>query len=217
MSTGGPRLIRAAYTSETITVYQAYAPQIAGPAVRDGTFTTGFGRDRTTWIKPSFGWMMHRSGWGRKPGQERVLAIEISRGGWEWALGHSCLSHFAPGVYDSRDAWSVAKTSSPVRVQWDPDRALTGEPLPRRAIQVGLSGPAVERYVDEWIVSIRDVTALAHQVEELVRSGQAELAGTGVPAERVYPVATALARRIGADQTDPAHPVDRDAELEGTT
>jgi Domain of unknown function (DUF4291) len=167
MSTGGPRLIRAAYTDDTITVYQAYAPQIAGPAVRAGTFTTGFGRDRMTWIKPSFGWMMHRSGWGRKPGQERVLAIEISRGGWEWALSHSCLSHYAPGVYDSPEAWSAAKASSPVRVQWDPDRALTGERLPRRAIQVGLSGLAVKRYVEEWIVSISDVTELAHRVEEL--------------------------------------------------
>jgi hypothetical protein len=199
MTTDGARFIRAAYTDETITVYQAYAPQIAEPAVRAATFTDAFSRDRMTWIKPSFGWMMHRSGWGRKPGQERVLAIEITRSGWEWALGHSCLSHYAPRAYDSREAWSAAKTSSPVRVQWDPDRALTGEQLPRRAIQVGLSGPAAERYVEEWIVSISDVTALARRVEDLIRSGRADLATSQVPAERVYPVAPALARWIGAD------------------
>jgi hypothetical protein len=129
MTSDGPRLIRAAYTAQTITVYQAYTAQIAEQAVRAGTFTGGFSRDRMTWIKPSFGWMMHRSGWGRKPGQERVLAIEITRSGWEWALGHSCLSHYAPRAYDSREAWSAAKTSSLVRVQWDPDRAPTGEAL----------------------------------------------------------------------------------------
>jgi len=201
MTSEGTRLIRAVYTNETITVYQAFAPQVAEPAVRAGTFTAGFKRDRMTWIKPSFGWMMHRSGWGRKPGQERVLAIEITRPGWEWALSHSCLSHYAPTAYDSHDAWAAAKASSPVRVQWDPDRAPTGELLPRRAIQVGLSGRAVERYLDEWIVAIRDVTGLAHRVQELVGSGQAGLARSQVPAERVYPVAPALARWIGADIT----------------
>ena len=204
MTSDGPRLIRAAYDDQTITVYQAYGPQIAEPAVRAGTFTGAFSRDRMTWIKPSFGWMMHRSGWGRKPGQERVLAIEITRDGWEWALSHSCLSHFAPYAYDSQEAWSAAKSGSPVRVQWDPDHALTGGRLPRRAIQVGLSGPAVERYVEEWIVSISDVTALAHRVKELISSGQADAAARQVPAERVYPVAPALARRIGADPGDPA-------------
>jgi len=199
MTSEDPRLIRAAYTDETITVYQAYAPGIAEPAVRAGTFTAAFSRDRMTWIKPSFGWMMYRSGWGHKPGQERVLAIEITRGGWEWALGHSCLSHYASHAYDSREAWLTAKADSPVRVQWDPDRALTGGPLPRRAIQVGLSGPAVQRYVGEWIVSISDVTALAHRVEQVIRSGQAGEAARQIPAERVYPLAPALARRIGAD------------------
>jgi len=135
-----------------------------------------------------------------------VLAIEITRDGWEWALSHSCLSHYAPHAYDSQEAWSAAKAGSPVRVQWDPDRALTGERLPRRAIQVGLSGPAVERYVEEWIVSISDVTALARRVEELISSGQADAAARQVPAERVYPVAPAVARRIGADPADPVGP-----------
>jgi hypothetical protein len=147
MTMDGPRLIRAAYTSQTITVCQAYAPEIAVPAARAGTFVAPFSQGRMTWTKPSFGWMMHRSGWGHKPGQERILAIQISRAGFERALGHSCLSHYAPSAYDSREARSAAKTSSPVRVQWDPDRALTGEPLACRAIQIGLSGPAAERYV----------------------------------------------------------------------
>jgi hypothetical protein len=69
------------------------------------------------------------------------------------------------------------------------------------APQVGLSGVAVEHYLDEWIVAIGDVTALAHRVQELVGSGQAGLAESQVPAERVYPVAPALARWIGVDTT----------------
>jgi len=37
----------------------------AHAAVRAGTFVAPFSRDRMTWIKPSFGWMMHRSSPGR--------------------------------------------------------------------------------------------------------------------------------------------------------
>ncbi len=33
MTTDGERLVRAAYTGDTITVYQAYAPQIADAAM----------------------------------------------------------------------------------------------------------------------------------------------------------------------------------------
>jgi hypothetical protein len=63
MTNDGERLIRAAYTADTITVYQAYSPEIAEPAAAAGTFVSPFSRDRMTWIKPSFGWMMYLSGW----------------------------------------------------------------------------------------------------------------------------------------------------------
>jgi hypothetical protein len=113
----------APYSTETITVYQAYGPQVADAAVRAGTFVPPFSRERMTWIKPSLGWMIHRSGWAAKPGQERVLAIEISRAGSEWALAHSCLSHYQPGLRASPEDWAAMKETSPVRIQWDPDRA----------------------------------------------------------------------------------------------
>jgi hypothetical protein len=131
MNNDEPRLIRAAYSAHTITIYQAYRPEVADPAVRAGTFVPPFSRDRMTWIKPSFGWMMHRSGWAAKPDQERILAVEISRSGFEWALEHASLSHFASGVHDSPEAWAEQKTTSPVRIQWDPDRSLQGSRMTR--------------------------------------------------------------------------------------
>jgi hypothetical protein len=73
----------------------------------------------------------------------------------------SCLSHFEPGVHVDHDDWLARKAVSPVRVQWDPERSTSLEPLPWRSLQVGLSGPAVDRYVDDWIVGLTDVTALA--------------------------------------------------------
>ena len=75
------REIRAVYADSTITVYQAYAPEIGLPAAQEGRFPTAWKRDRMTWIKPSFLWMMYRCGWGAKEGQETVLAVEISRAG----------------------------------------------------------------------------------------------------------------------------------------
>jgi hypothetical protein len=74
------RQIRGQFTEQTITVYQAYPAEIAGPAVAAGRFVAPFKRERMTWIKPSFLWMMYRCGWASKPGQERVLAVEILRG-----------------------------------------------------------------------------------------------------------------------------------------
>jgi Domain of unknown function (DUF4291) len=199
MNDQGERLIRAAYTDETITVYQAYSPHIADAAVAAGRFVPPFSRERMTWIKPSFGWMMQRCGWASKPGQERVLAISLRRSGLEWALEHACLSHFEPGTHASHGEWEAIKTASPVRIQWDPDRSLTGERLSRRAIQIGLSGPAVRRYADEWVTGIRDITALARQTEDLIRAGRIAEAAGHLPTERVYPLSPPLAARIGAD------------------
>src|SRR5689334_19006154 len=96
------RQIRAVYTAETITVYQAYPPEIAEPALAAGRLVPPFKRDRMTWIKPSFLWTMYRCGWATKPGQERVLAVEITRAGFEWALGRACLSHYDPRLHSDR-------------------------------------------------------------------------------------------------------------------
>ena len=84
--------IRADYDRSTIVVYQAYSPAIADPAVAAQRFVEPFSLHRMTWIKPSFLWMMERSNWARKPGQERVLAVRITREGWETALSQAVLT-----------------------------------------------------------------------------------------------------------------------------
>ncbi|KIA59465.1 DUF4291 domain-containing protein, partial [Nocardia vulneris] len=147
------REIRALHTESTITVYQAYSPVIGGPAARDGRFPAAWQRDRMTWIKPSFLWMMYRCGWGTKPDQETVLAVEISRSGFEWALRHACLSSYQPGRYPDLDTWRSRLKRAPARVQWDPERDLSLRPLPHRSLQLGLSGEAARRYADEWTVA----------------------------------------------------------------
>ncbi|MFF5073284.1 DUF4291 domain-containing protein [Micromonospora olivasterospora] len=192
------RQIRAVYTAETITVYQAYAPEIALPALAAGRFVAPFRRERMTWIKPSFRWMMYRCGWGTKPGQERVLAIEITRAGFEWALLRACLSHYDAHHHASRQAWSAQLRASPVRVQWDPERSLRLRPLSHRSLQVGLSSEAVDRYVDDWTVRITDVTPTARAISALLRDGDDGAAAAMLPPERPYPLPEQVAAVVGA-------------------
>ncbi|HET9519330.1 MAG TPA: DUF4291 domain-containing protein [Actinoplanes sp.] len=196
-----PRQIRACYKADTITVYQAYSAEIAEAAVAAGRFVAPFKRERMTWVKPSFLWMMYRCGWATKPGQERVLAVEVTRAGFEWALAHACLSHFDRGRYADQRAWSQQLKASPVRVQWDPERSLHLTALPYRSLQVGLSGPAVDRYVDEWIVSVVDVSPSVVEIRDLLRTGDAVAAAALLPAEHPYPLPDELAEHIAATPT----------------
>lgn len=198
MTTIPYRQIRAQYTEQTITVYQAYSPEIASPALAAGRFVPPFKLGRMTWIKPSFLWMMYRCGWARKPGQECVLAIDITREGFEWALAHASLSHFDPSVYASPDDFEQCKQQSPVRIQWDPERSLVLGELDYRSIQIGLSGEAVQQYVAKWIVKLTDVTPLARDIEALVQARKLKDAEAKLPTERPYPVSDALRRVIGA-------------------
>ncbi|MFQ6329342.1 DUF4291 domain-containing protein [Nocardia sp. CWNU-33] len=191
--------IRADYDRDTIVVYQAYRPGIGKPAVANGRFVEPFSRQRMTWIKPSFLWMMARSNWGRKPGQEMVLAVRITRSGWEEALGSAELTHADKRVYRSTDEWRARLRQALVHVQWDPERALRGATLDARAIQVGISRHLVDRYVDDWTVQIEDFTPTVRKIHSLLQGGHEHRAKDLLPEERDYPIAPELARRLGID------------------
>lgn len=191
------REVRATYDEATIRVYQAYSDAIAEAALAAGRFVAPFTRGRMTWIKPSFRWMMYRSGYARKDqGQHRILAIDMTRSGFEWALRHSCLSDVA--VRAGRDEGRRLLDAAPVRVQWDPERDLAFRALGHRSIQIGLSGAAVDRYVDEWTVALHDVTMLAHAVGDAVDGGDLVAAAALLPAERTYPLPADVAAHIEA-------------------
>ncbi|WP_034287666.1 DUF4291 domain-containing protein [Amycolatopsis benzoatilytica] len=193
------RQIRAVHTDTTITVYQAYPREIAGPALAAGTFVAPFKRERMTWIKPSFRWMAYRCGWGQKPGQEQVLALDLTRDGFAWALEHAALSHYDAKFHASQQAWRTEVRTSPVRIQWDPERDLYHRPLPHRSLQIGLSGEAVDRYADSWITGIRDVTPAMHAIRGHLAAGRVAEAERLLPGETVYPLTPELAASIGAD------------------
>ncbi|MFI6306327.1 DUF4291 domain-containing protein [Amycolatopsis thailandensis] len=180
------RQIRAVHTETTIRVYQAYSLAIADAALKAGTFVPPFKRERMTWIKPSFLWMAYRCGWAAKPGQERVLALDITREGFAWALDHAALSHYDRDVHPDQQAWRNEVKTSPVRIQWDPERSVRLGPLKHRSLQMGLSGEAVDRYVDKWITAVTDVTPVMREIGALVAANRIEDAEALLPAERPY-------------------------------
>ncbi|PSL25450.1 DUF4291 domain-containing protein [Chitinophaga ginsengisoli] len=184
------KVIRALYDEDTITVYQAYNKTIANHAIASQTFVCPpFKKERMTWIKPSFLWMMYRSGWATKENQEYILAIKIKREGFEWALENSCLSHFDNAGNTTFEDWKTKLQISPVRIQWDPERDIFMQALPQqRAIQMGLSGIAVEKYIDEWIVSVEDITAYSQNIRQLIKADKIDQAKDLLPVERHYPL-----------------------------
>ncbi|MDW7695327.1 DUF4291 domain-containing protein [Flammeovirgaceae bacterium SG7u.111] len=190
--------IRAVYEENIITVYQAYRSAIAHPAVQHQKFVPPFKMERMTWIKPSFLWMMYRCGWAEKEGQEHVLAIKIKREGWEWALKNSCLSHFIKDIHLSQEAWKTSLQNSPVRIQWDPEKDIHLNNLPYRSIQMGLTGIAVEKYVNEWIVEIEDISEKCKHIHLLINKNKIEEAIQLLPQEKVYPLPEDLKAIIDA-------------------
>src|ERR1044071_541075 len=118
--------IRADYDANTIVVYQAYRDAIAVPAIQQQRFVPPFSFNRMTWIKPSFLWLMERSNWGQKSGQEYTLAVRITRRGWEEARSLAVLTTPEPSVYPSQAQWKTEFDRAFVHIQWDSERSLRG-------------------------------------------------------------------------------------------
>ncbi len=150
--------IMAKFDEETISVYQAYKPSIADYACEHQQFGGEFSFTRMSWIKPNFLWMMYRSGWATKEGQERILEIRIKRSFFEEILSLAVPSTYSAEQYSAYASWQEAVSQSDVRLQWDPDHDPQGKALARRAIQLGLRGAILKRYSEElcWINDITD-------------------------------------------------------------
>ncbi len=190
------RVIMAQFDAESIIVYQAYRPAIGNFAAQNGYFGGPFKLTRMTWIKPNFLWMMYRSGWATKAGQEVVLAIRLQRTAFEQILAQAVHSSFNAALCDTRETWKQAVEDSDVRLQWDPDHDPQGKKVERRAIQLGLRGDFIAKYAREWILDIQDISGfVAEQRGHAIAGDYDRLL---LPTENVYPVANGdTAVRLG--------------------
>jgi hypothetical protein len=189
------RHVLAQFDANKAIVYQAYKPAIAEFAVQHQRFGGEFSLNRMSWIKTNFLWMMYRSGWGTKEGQEVTLAIHLRRDAFEQILRQAVHSSFVSAIYGSQEIWKSRLAESAVRLQWDPDHDPRGIEQKRRAIQLGLSGETLRQYVQEWIVGIDDISGfVSEQREHACTAGLSRLM---TPREEVYSVSDKLAMKLG--------------------
>jgi hypothetical protein len=198
------RHILAHFDADTIVVYQAYRPSIGEYAIRHREFGDGFSYARMSWIKPNFLWMMYRSGWGTKEGQETTLGLRLRRGFFDSILAQAVASSLNHSDRASPEEWKASLASSNVRLQWDPDHDPSGNAVTRRAIQLGLRGPVLRHFGKRELLEVINMTEFVSQQRELLSHvGIGELR---TPVERVYlPDDAAIARRLKLDRM-PAPP-----------
>lgn len=192
------RHILAQYDDENIVVYQAYRPEIGDYAASHQKFGGAFSFNRMSWIKPNFLWMMYRSGWGTKSGQEVTLAVTIPRTLFDEILQLAVPSTYQSTCYSNHDEWKAAVASSEVRLQWDPDHGPNGAPLTRRAVQLGLRGSMLERYARSEVACIEDISAFVAEQRKCLPQSLDRLV---TPEERLYhPSIADPLPRIGLEQ-----------------
>lgn len=192
------------FDDASLVVYQAYNSSIGNYAASRRYFGGAFSFTRMSWIKPGFLWMMYRSGWGTKAGQEVVLAIWLKRSAFNILLAHAVHSRFIPGVYPDEAAWKTAMSHSDVRLQWDPDHNPLGRKVERRAIQLGLRGDTLAEYARHWILDIQDISGFVRQQHQyLLSSGYTQLM---IPQEYIYPVQDPdVINKLGLSSAEQAH------------
>jgi hypothetical protein len=178
------RHIVAQFDDEGVVVYQAYRPAIGEFAANHGYFGGEFSLNRMSWIKPNFLWMMYRSGWGQKEGQEVVLAVKIKRAAFNTILAAAVCSGYNSDLYPTEKDWKHAVNRSDVRLQWDPDHSPTGGKLARKAIQLGLRGDMLAAYAREWIIWVEDISEFVREQYQHINDFERLI----VPSESIYPV-----------------------------
>jgi hypothetical protein len=166
--------IMAQYDDEKIIVYQAYKKEIGEFAVKNQFFGGEFSFNRMTWIKPNFLWMMYRSGWGTKEGQEVTLAIHLKISAFRNYLENAVYSSYDQIEGISHEEWRNELENSIIRLQWDPDHDPHGAKQERRAIQIGLRGGFINAFAKDDILQIENISAFVKEQYEFVKNHQLE-------------------------------------------
>lgn len=137
-----------------------------------------------TWIKPNFLWMMYRSGWGTKEGQEITLAIHLKISAFQNYLENAAYTSFAQSEGISHEEWRNELENSSIRLQWDPDHDPHGKKEDRRAIQIGLRDNFINSFATKDILLIEDISEFVREQHKFVQNNQ--LADLLVPEEKPF-------------------------------
>ncbi|XP_053378177.1 uncharacterized protein LOC123528614 [Mercenaria mercenaria] len=104
---------------------------------------------------------------------------------------------FCPEIADY--AVQNGKFGGNVRIQWDPDHDPKGENQRRRAVQLGIKGIPLQRFHEQFVQHIEDITDFVKQQRQHVLKNELDKLIT--PVERVYrPSDEAICRHILLDE-----------------
>ena len=112
------------------------------------------------------------------------MAIDIKRDGFDYILNTAVDSAYKENVYGSKAYWKYKLQHTDIICQWDPERDINGNPLEYRSIQIGLRGEALRKYVQEWIVSIEDITEYVLKLKKMKDMNQS--IDSLLPRELIY-------------------------------
>eukprot|EP00923_Selenidium_pygospionis_P030369 GHVN01053932.1.p1 GENE.GHVN01053932.1~~GHVN01053932.1.p1 ORF type:complete len:241 (+),score=33.79 GHVN01053932.1:448-1170(+) len=174
------------WDEEGVYFYQAFNDDIANWALDNQVFGGPYFKPgRMTWIKPSFAWVLYRSGYGTKHNQNRILKVKLSHSAVAAILSQCQCGHGGGGKLG--------------RVQWDPardimlsaDKKVPRKMLRMRTIQIGVKGRLSKFYVSS-VLAIQDVTELsakvmnAHQLNKTEAKVAMAVLVDQLPVERPY-------------------------------
>jgi len=176
------RRVLAQFDDDAVWVYQAHGDELAAHALAQGRFGGAkWKADRLMRLRTSLPGVAVRSDWGRREGRGRILAIRLRRAGFDAMLRQAVYAHFHEKIYKSRRSWQLATRYAAVTVEWVPDTSPAGNPLTRERVRLGLRGPALRRFNEDWILGVVEVTDLVRSMRDAGTEGE-------VPAEAPYPL-----------------------------
>ena len=162
------REIRAGFDQEGIFIFQAFRPAAAEWAVKNQKFGFGFSLKRFTWIKPSFGWMLYRSNFASKEGQEKILRIKIHHAAFLFILENSIPAIYDPVLFPDIKEWHSKMKTHGLRYQWDPERDLfLNKIIGVRSLQLGIGPPYIKSYAQDWVIEISDITEICKNLQKI--------------------------------------------------
>jgi hypothetical protein len=186
--------IFATYSEEYVTVYQAFGNNIADELLLYGKFGPSFSLNRTSWIKTSFLWMMHRSEWATKINQERIFSIQITKEGFDNILSQAVLTKFKPKIHGTSSEWKKKFNTTNVLCQLDPDRDIYGRENQRKAVQLGLKNEILDMYVNDFIVDFVEITDDVRKYKKMISENNYNFC---LPEEKEYVINGNIAMEIG--------------------
>ena len=105
-------------------------------------------------------------------------------------------------TFETQEAFKLELERSSVRIQWDPERNYSLEPIENiKTIQIGLSKEAIQLYVSDWIQNMEDITEYCHELYTLLCEEKHEEVELRLPNEKLFILPEYIKTRIAA--TDP--------------